>query len=298
MKNPVFTGASVAIVTPMFEDGSVNFENLKKLIEFQIENGIDSITICGTTGEASTLDDEEHCQVIEFCVKQVNGRVPVVAGTGSNNTHHALELSLFAEKAGADAVLITTPYYNKTTQRGLINHYTFLADRLSTPIILYNVPSRTALSFTANTYFELSKHPNINGVKEASGDFSLIAQTASLCGDNLNIWSGNDDHTIPIMALGGLGVISTSANVIPGVMAEACKLFTAGETKEANGLMLRYLEVMNNLFTEVNPIPVKTALKLMGMDNGHMRLPLFPMAPDNAAKLRAALVKMGIKVVE
>ncbi len=297
MKTPVFTGANVAIVTPLTETG-IDFDRLGDLIEFQINGGIDAITICGTTGESSTLSHEEHCQAIEYCVKKVAGRVPVIAGTGSNDTAYALELSKCAESYGVDGLLMATPYYNKTTQRGLAAHYTYLADRLNTPIILYNVPSRTGLSFTADTYYELSKHPMINGVKEASGNFSLMAETMARCGDNLNMWSGNDDQTVPMLALGAKGVISVFANVLPGEMSKICKLFFEGKVKESNELALKYFDLMDRLFIEVNPIPVKAALKLMGLDNGILRLPLYEISDANLAILKKSMQDAGVPLAE
>ena len=296
MKTPVFTGANVAIVTPLNENG-VDYERFGKLIDFQIDNGINAITVCGTTGESATLTHEEHCRVIEYSVKKVAGRVPVIAGTGSNDTAFALELSKFAEDAGVDGLLMVTPYYNKTTQRGLVQHYTYVADRVKTPIILYNVPSRTGVSFKADTYAELSKHPNINGIKEASGDFSLVAETLSKCGDNMFMWSGNDDQIVPLMSLGAKGVISVVANILPGMVSKMCKSCLEGDFKAAAKLQLDYFDISDALFCEVNPIPVKTALKLMGMDNGYLRMPLYEMAPANVERLRNSLNKVGIKTV-
>ena len=297
MKTPIFTGANVAIVTPLTENG-VNLSKLGDLIEFQIEKGIDAITVCGTTGESATLSHEEHCEVIEYSVKKVAGRVPVIAGTGSNDTSYALELSKFAEDAGVDGLLMVTPYYNKTTQRGLINHYTYVADRVKTPIILYNVPSRTGVSFKADTYVELSKHPNINGIKEASGDFSLVAETLSKCGENMFMWSGNDDQVVPLMSLGAIGVISVVANILPDVMSKMCRLALNGNFKEASELQLKYYDITDSLFKEVNPIPVKTAMKFMGMDNGYLRMPLYEMSPANAEILKNSLKNIGITLVD
>lgn len=293
MKTPVFTGANVAIVTP-FTDNKIDFERFGKLIDFQIENGIDAITVCGTTGESATLNHEEHCSAIEYCVKKVAGRVPVIAGTGSNDTSYALELSKIAEGLGVDGLLMVTPYYNKTSQRGLVKHYNYVADRVNLPIIVYNVPSRTGLSIAADTYVELAKHPNINGVKEASGNFSLMAEIMSKCGDNLNMWSGNDDQTVPMLALGAKGVISVFANVLPGVMSKICKLFFEGKVKESNELALRYFDLMDRLFIEVNPVPVKAALKLMGLDNGELRLPLCEISDANLAILKKTLQDAGV----
>lgn len=297
MKTPIFTGANVAIVTPLTENG-VNLEKLGELIEFQISKGINAITVCGTTGESATLSHEEHCQVIEYSVKKVAGRVPVIAGTGSNDTSYAVELSKFAEDAGVDGLLMVTPYYNKTTQRGLINHYTYVADRVNTPIILYNVPSRTGVCFKADTYAELSKHPNINGIKEASGDFSLVAETLSKCGDNMFMWSGNDDQVVPLMSLGAVGVISVTANILPDAVSEMCRLCLEGDFKKAAELQLKYFDITDSLFKEVNPIPVKTAMKLMGMDNGYLRMPLYEMAPENVNILKKSLQNIGISLVD
>lgn len=297
MKSPVFTGANVAIITPFDENGKIDFDRFGKLVDFQIDGGINAITVCGTTGESATLSHEEHCQLIEYCVKKVNRRVPVIAGTGSNDTSYALELSKFAEDVGVDGLLMVTPYYNKTTQRGLIKHYTYVADRVKTPIILYNVPSRTGVSFTADTYLELSKHPNINGVKEASGNFTLIANTLSLCGDDWYMWSGNDDQTVPMLSLGAKGVISVAANILPGVVSKMCSLYFEGKTEESKKLQLEYFDLMDKLFIEVNPIPIKTAMQLMGMDNGKLRMPLYEMAPNNVEILKDAMQKMGIKTL-
>jgi len=297
MKSPVFTGANVAIITPFDENGKIDFERFGKLVDFQIDGGINAITVCGTTGESATLSHEEHCQLIEYCVKKVAGRVPVIAGTGSNDTSYALELSKFAEDAGVDGLLMVTPYYNKTTQRGLIKHYTYVADRVNTPIILYNVPSRTGVSFTADTYFELSKHPNINGVKEASGNFTLIANTLSLCGDDWYMWSGNDDQTVPMLSLGAKGVISVAANILPDVVSKMCNLFFEGKIEESKKLQLKYFDLMDKLFIEVNPIPIKGAMKMMGMDNGILRMPLYELSPKNEEILKEAMLNMGIKTV-
>lgn len=295
MKKPVFTGCGVALVTP-FTDDFINYAKLDELIEFQIANGTDAIIVCATTGEASTQTIPEHLATVEYCIKKVAGRVPVIAGTGSNDTVHAVMMSQNAEKSGADALLMVTPYYNKTTQAGLIKHFTHIADRVNIPVILYNVPARTGMSFTAQTYKELSKHPNINGVKEASGDMTLVAHTRYLCGDDLNIWSGNDDNTVAIMAMGGLGVISTSANVIPREMSQITHLYLEGKVRESAELLVKYFDLMNSLFLEVNPIPVKTALNLMGMDVGHLRMPLCEMSPQNLEVLKKSMRSAGLSV--
>jgi 4-hydroxy-tetrahydrodipicolinate synthase len=293
MKIPVFTGSSVAIITP-FRDGKVDYKKLGELIDFQIAGGTSAITICGTTGESSTQSLEEHCVTVDYCVKHVNGRVKVIAGTGSNDTTAALFLSQEAEKSGADALLMVTPYYNKTTQRGLVKHFTFIADRVSTPIILYNVPARTGMSFDVDTYKELSKHPNINGVKEASGNFTLISSAIAACGDDLYVWSGNDEDVVPMMSIGAKGVISVLANIVPGVVADMTKACLSGDFKTAAGLQLKYLDLIGKLFIEVNPIPVKAALNLMGMDGGELRLPLVELAPENLEKLKKAMTAVGL----
>jgi len=293
MKIPVFTGSSVAIVTP-FRSGKVDYKKLGELIDFQIAGGTAAITICGTTGEASTQSLEEHCATVDYCVKHVNGRVKVIAGTGSNDTMAALFLSQEAEKSGVDALMMATPYYNKTTQRGLVKHFAFIADRVNTPIILYNVPARTGMSFEVDTYKELAKHPNINGVKEASGNFTLIASAIAACGDEFYIWSGNDEDVVPMMSIGAKGVISVLANVVPNVVAEMTNACLVGDFKTAAGLQLKYLDLIGKLFIEVNPIPVKAALNLMGMDVGELRLPLVDPAPENLEKLKKAMAAVGL----
>ena len=291
MKKPVFTGAAVAIITPFKSTGEVDYEEFGKIIDHQIAHGTDAIVVCGTTGEASALHDKEHREAIAWCCEYVNHRVPVVAGTGSNDTAYAIELTKFAAECGADAGLSVTPYYNKTTQRGLIAHYTAIADCCDLPVILYNVPSRTGVCFTADTLYELSKHPNINGLKAASGNFSLLAETMAKCGDNLNVWSGNDDQIVPLMSLGGKGVISTFSNIMPKEMHELATASVAGDLKTAQALTFKYLDLMNALFMDVNPIPVKQALNLMGFNCGHCRLPLVDMSDEQIAKLKAEMAK-------
>ncbi|NMF04248.1 4-hydroxy-tetrahydrodipicolinate synthase [Clostridium beijerinckii] len=293
MKDIIFTGAAVAIVTPFTEDG-INFSELKKLIDFNIENGTDAIVIAGTTGESSTMTDEEHREVIRFTVEYVNKRVPVIAGTGSNDTVYAVQLSKYAESVGADALLLVTPYYNKTTQTGLIKHYNYIADRVNIPIILYNVPSRTGVNITPETYAELAKHPRIVATKEASGDLSAIAKIKALCKDELNIYSGNDDQIVPILSLGGKGVISVFSNIMPKESHEICSLYFEGKVEESCNLQTKYLDLINALFIEVNPIPVKTALGIMGYNVGPLRMPLFPMEGKNLEKLREELAKNNL----
>ncbi|NSB12406.1 4-hydroxy-tetrahydrodipicolinate synthase [Clostridium beijerinckii] len=293
MKDIIFTGAAVAIVTPFTEDG-INFSELKKLIDFNIENGTDAIVIAGTTGESSTMTDEEHREVIRFTVEYVNKRVPVIAGTGSNDTVYAVELSKYAESVGADALLLVTPYYNKTTQTGLIKHYNYIADRVNIPIILYNVPSRTGVNIAPETYAELAKHPRIVATKEASGDLSGIAKIKAICKDELNIYSGNDDQIVPILSLGGKGVISVFSNIMPKESHEICSLYFEGKVEESCNLQTKYLDLINTLFIEVNPIPVKTALGIMGYNVGPLRMPLFPMEGKNLEKLREELAKNNL----
>lgn len=277
MKKRIFTGAATALVTPMNKDGSVNYGRIASLVEEQIYAGIDALVICGTTGEKSTLNYNEHLKVIETAARAINGRVPLIAGTGSNDTVYSVGLCKDAEKAGADAFLTVTPYYNKTSQRGLIAHFSYIADRVSKPLILYNVPSRTGVDIKPETYNELSKHPNIVAAKEANGDIASVAKTLYLCGDELDIYSGNDDQTVPIMSLGGIGVISVMSNLLPNVMHEMCAAYLSGNTDKATALQLKYIGLMNALFSDVNPIPIKAAMNLMGMDVGPCRLPLYPM---------------------
>ena len=293
MKEVVFTGAGVAIVTP-FTDTGINFTELGRLIEDQIAGGTDAVVITGTTGESATMSDAEHRAAIKFAVEKVRGRVPVIAGTGSNETAYAVELTQFAAEAGANAALIVTPYYNKCTQNGLIRHYEKIADSVSMPIILYNVPSRTGVGIKTETYAKLARHPRIVAVKEASGDLSSVLRTRKACGDNLAIYSGNDDQIVPILSLGGKGVISVLSNIMPKQTHDICRLYFEGKTNEAAKLQIDLADVIDALFVEVNPIPVKTALKMMGYDVGALRMPLSEMEPANADKLSAALIKHGL----
>ena len=294
MKPVLFTGAGVAIITPFNEDQSVNYDRFAQLVEDQVKNGTDAIVVCGTTGEAKTLSTEEHINVIKLCVEVANHRVPVIAGAGSNDTHYAVKLSNEAEKCGVDALLSVTPYYNKTSQRGLIAHYNYIADRVSAPMILYNVPSRTGVNIKPETYAELAKHPRIIATKEANGNISEIAQTAALCGDELTIYSGNDDQATAIMSLGGKGVISVLSNVAPKETHEICAKYFEGDVEGSRDLQLRAMDLCDALFCEVNPIPVKKALNLMGMEAGSLRLPLTEMEEANAAKLEKAMREFGI----
>lgn len=290
-KRQLFTGSGVAIVTPMLPDGSVNYEAFAKHIDFQVQNSTDAIIVCGTTGEASTLTDAEHLDVIEYCVKAVNRRVPVIAGTGSNDTRHAIELSKEASVRGADALLQVTPYYNKTSQNGLVRHFTAIADAVGLPIILYNVPSRTGMSIAASTYRALADHPLIVATKEASGDISLIANVAQQCGQDLAIYSGNDDQILPILSLGGIGVISVLANVAPRDVHDICHLYLGGRMQESLDLMLQWLPLNNALFSDVNPIPVKEAVDMLGFAAGPCRLPLGALSDDKRENLRREMQK-------
>lgn len=293
MKDVIFTGAGVAIITPFTEDG-INFAELGRIIEDQIAGGTDAVIITGTSGESATMTDEEHKAAIKFAVEQVKGRVPVIAGTGSNETAYAVQLSEYAEKAGADALLVVTPYYNKCTQKGLLQHFKAIADHVNIPIILYNVPSRTGVNIKTETYAELAKHPNIAAVKEASGDLSAILKIRAACGDDLAIYSGNDDQIVPILSIGGKGVISVLSNVAPKVTHDICQLYFEGKVKESADLQIGWLDLISELFSEVNPIPVKTAMRLMGYAAGPLRLPLCEMEENHLAALQAVMKKRGL----
>lgn len=293
MKKTIFKGAGVAITTPLTADG-INYPEFKKLIEFQIANHTDAIVVAGTSGEAATMSDAEHKEIIEFTVKEVNGRVPVIAGTGSNDTAYSVQLSKFAKKVGVDAILSVTPYYNKCTQKGLIAHFTKIADNVNIPMILYNVPSRTGVNIQPQTYAQLAKHPNIVAAKEANGDLSSILTTRALCGDNLTVYSGNDDQIIPILSLGGKGVISVLANILPQATHDICANYLAGKVTDAANAQIDFEDLIAALFCEVNPIPVKTALKFMGYNMGNVRLPLTEMEPANQEKLKAVMKKHHI----
>lgn len=291
MKNPIFTGAGVAIITPFTADGKVNEKVLAEIIEYQIAHSTDAIVICGTTGESATLDHNEHTQAIKVAVDVTAGRIPVIAGTGSNDTAYALKLSNDAEKLGVDGLLMVTPYYNKASQEGLIKHFNYVADRVSTPIILYNVPSRTGCEIKPETYAELAKHKMIYAAKEATGNLSSIAKTISLVPEDFAIYSGNDDQITPIMSLGGKGVISVLSNILPQVAHDIAQTALDGDFKKSAKLQLKYLELCNAMFMDVNPIPVKAAMRLMGIDVGPLRLPLCDMTPANTEKLKSVLQK-------
>lgn len=294
MKKTIFTGAGLAIVTPMNPDESINFDRLGQIIDNQIENGTDAIVICGTTGESATMTDQEHVDCIEYAVKRVNGRVPVVAGAGSNHTSYAVWMSKEAKRVGADALLHVTPYYNKTSQTGLIRHFNAVADATDLPIILYNVPSRTGVNITPATYRELAKHPNIVAAKEASGNISQIAQIAQACGDELDLYSGNDDQIVPLLSLGAKGVISVLSNIMPRETHDICRLFFEGKIAESRALQLKLLPLINALFSDVNPIPVKEAMNMMGWECGECRLPLVSMQPQAKEHLRVLMQEQGL----
>ena len=294
MKNTVFTGAGVAIITPMNADGSINYDEFGRIIDFQIENSTDAIVVCGTTGESATMTDEEHIECIKYCVDRVNKRVPVIAGTGSNDTAYAVNLSVEAEKLGADALLVVTPYYNKTSQRGLIAHFTAIADSVNIPIILYNVPSRTGVNIALDTYDTLANHKNIAAVKEASGNISAIAKIVEKCGNRLDVYSGNDDQIVPIMSLGGKGVISVLSNVCPKETHDIAQLCLDNNVAEAAKLQIKYLDLCNNLFIDVNPIPVKEAMNLMGFKAGECRLPLLKMEQSKTDVLAQSMKAVGV----
>lgn len=291
----LFEGSGVALVTP-FKDGEVNYEKMGDLIEWHIENKTDAIIVCGTTGESATMTDKERKSTIKFVVDKVNKRIPVIAGSGSNNTAYSIELSKYCQEVGADGLLIVTPYYNKATQNGLIKHYTAIADSVDLPIILYNVPGRTGVNITPATVEKLSKIENIVAIKEASGNISQVAEIARLCGADFAIYSGNDDQIVPILSLGGIGVISVLANVLPKETHDIVEKYLSGDVEESRKLQLRLNELVNSLFIEVNPIPVKAAMNLMGMEAGELRLPLTDISEQNLEVLKNNMVKAGIKL--
>ena len=293
MKNTVFYGAATAIVTPLTENG-IDYEQFGRLIEWQIEQGIDAIVAVGTTGEGSTLTDEEHRDAIRFCVDKVAGRVPVIAGTGSNDAAYAIDLTRFACEVGADAVLLVTPYYNKATQNGLVEFFRAIADASTKPCILYNVPSRTGCNLLPETVLKLADHPNIVAIKEASGNISQIAELAHLVGDKIDIYSGNDDQIVPVLSLGGKGVISVLSNIMPKATSDMCKLYLEGKTAESCRLQLDLLPLVNALFCEVNPIPVKAAVSAMGFCENYLRLPLTPMEKAHEEKLLALMKEQNL----
>ena len=295
-KTPIFTGSCTAIVTPYLENG-VDYEKYAELIDFQYAGGTSAILVCGTTGENPTHTAEEHDKLVELTVEKCKGRMKVIVGVGGYNTEHVLEQAKQAEAAGADGILMVTPYYNKTTQKGLVAHFTYVADRVNVPMIVYNVPSRTGIGVKPATYLELSKHPNINGVKEASGNIAEYAITRSMCGDDLVFWSGNDSDTVPMMSLGAKGVISVASNIIPADVARLCKLCLDGDFTAAAAEYFRLADFFDKLFIETNPIPVKAAMNLAGMNVGKLRLPLVEISEGAKAKLIESMHAIGLKTV-
>jgi len=294
MKNTIFEGVATALVTPMYEDGSINFDRFKTLIDEQIDAGIPALVICGTTGESATMTLEEHAEVIRVAIKHANGRIKIIAGAGSNDTACAIDLAKEAEEAGADALLIVTPYYNKATQGGLVAHYTAIANSVKLPIILYNVPSRTGVNIKPETYAKLAEIENIVAIKEANGDISSVVKTRLLCGDKLDIYSGNDDQVIPMMALGGKGVISVLSNIMPKETVEMCNRMLIGDLEGAAAMQIQLSSIIDALFIEVNPIPCKEAMNLMGMGMGPVRLPMTPMEENTKAVLINELKKFEL----
>lgn len=292
-KIPVFKGSCTAIVTP-FDEKGIDYGRLQKQLEFQLENGTAAIVVCGTTGENATLSQDEHNELVRYTVNACKGKMKVIVGVGGNNTLAALRKAENAKAVGADAILMVTPYYNKTSQKGLAEHFCAVADKVELPMILYNVPSRTGIGLQAETYRILAEHPNINGVKEASGDFSLIARTRSLCGDMLYFWSGNDDNTVPMMAMGALGVISVASNVVPAAVASICARCLAGDFAAAMELYCRYAKLYADLFLETNPMPVKAAMEMLGTDSGFLRLPLTTISDAHREQLRGTLQELKL----
>ena len=294
MRTPVFTGSCPALVTPFDQNGNIDYDAFGRQIDYQLAAGVDAVCVCGTTGESATMSIREHIAAVDYCVKRVDHKVKVIAGAGSNDTSAAVYLSLHAQDSGADALLHVTPYYNKASQTGLIKHYEYIADRVELPVIMYNVPSRTGVSFAASTYQQLAQHPRINGVKEASGNFSLLAHTRFLCPEDFYVWSGNDDQVVPMMSLGAKGVISVASNIIPDVMLRMSHLCLDNDFQAASELQIQYMDLIDALFCEVNPIPVKAAMNLMGMEAGILRLPLCDMSDANRNTLKASMERMGL----
>ena len=294
MRTPVFTGSCPALVTPFDQNGNIDYDAFGRQIDYQLAAGVDAVCVCGTTGESATMSIREHIAAVDYCVKRVDHKVKVIAGAGSNDTSAAVYLSLHAQDSGADALLHVTPYYNKCSQTGLIKHYEYIADRVELPVIMYNVPSRTGVSFAASTYQQLAQHPRINGVKEASGNFSLLAHTRFLCPEDFYVWSGNDDQVVPMMSLGAKGVISVASNIIPDVMLRMSHLCLDNDFQAASELQIQYMDLIDALFCEVNPIPVKAAMNLMGMEAGILRLPLCDMSNANRNTLKASMERMGL----
>lgn len=296
-KEPIFRGSCTAITTP-FTNGEIDYDRLDEQIDFQYGGGTSALVVCGTTGENASLSPYEHEEMIEHVCRYSDGRMKIIAGVGSNDTQKALKFSKAAQHYGADGILMVTPYYNKTTQEGLVKHFCYVADKSALPMIVYNVPSRTSIGIKLETYIELSKHPNINGIKEASADFSLFGLTRAHCGDELNVWSGNDDNTVPMMSLGAAGVISVASNIVPSAVSKLCSLCLEGNFAAAQNLYFKYADLFSMLFVETNPIPVKAAMKLLGFDSGELRLPLIDISAPALEKLKSAMLKSGLKLNE
>lgn len=290
----IFTGSCVALVTPFNDDGSINFDKFIELLDYHLEHKTDAVLICGTTGEASTIDDKDQIECVRLAAKHINKRMPVIAGAGSNDTAHAVSLAKESEKAGADGLLIVTPYYNKTSQKGLIAHYTAIAEAVNIPIILYNVPGRTGMRIAPETCAELSKIPNIVAVKDATGDISSVAKTAALCGSSFDIYSGNDDQTLPILSLGGKGVISVTANIIPDEMHDICEAYFTGNHDKARQIQLDILGIFDARFCDVNPMPVKEAMNILGYGVGQCKLPLVGISEEHIGYVKIELKKFGL----
>lgn len=295
IKTPIFKGSCTAVITPFAETG-IDYERFAANIEYQYENGTSALVVNGTTGENPTISFEEYEELIRFAVLQNKGRMRIIAGVGSNDTKTALKKAQYAKYTGADGILMVTPYYNKSTQQGMISHFEYVADRVDIPMIIYNVPSRTGVSLTADSYCTLSKHPNINAIKEASGNFSLAAETVSKCGNEIFLISGNDDNTVPLMALGAVGVISVASNIVPGAVAKLCSLCLEGDFQAATELYAKYAALFSALFIETNPIPVKAAMKMLGTDSGIVRLPLVNISDDSLAKLKSVMINTGMNI--
>lgn len=293
MKTPLFKGSCTAIITP-FNDTGIDYERLAKNIDYQFESGTSALVVCGTTGENATLTENEHNELVRFAVQHAAGRMKIIAGVGSNNTLTALKYAQNAKYAGADGILMVTPYYNKTTQKGIAEHFSYVADRVDIPMILYNVPSRTAIGISADTYKQLSAHPNINGIKEASGNFSLIGEVRAKCGEDLNIWSGNDSDTVPMMAMGALGVISVASNIVPSAVAKLCDLCLNGDYPGAMDVFTKYAAFFADLFIETNPIPIKAAMQLTEADSGKLRLPLVSISDEALGRLKNTMREIGL----
>ena len=293
VNKPIFKGTATALITP-FKDGAVDYKALENILEFQINGGIDALVVCGTTGEPATLDDDEHKKVVEFTIEKVNHRVPVIAGTGSNNTQYAIELSRFAERAGADGLLLVTPYYNKCSQKGIVSHFNMVADSVNLPCIVYNVPGRTGFCISVDSYKQIAKHENIVATKEASGNLLLMMEVLEACAGQLDMYSGDDQQIVPLMSMGAIGVISVFSNVMPAEAHRISQLCLDGDFKTAASLQLKYLRLMNGLFMQVNPIPVKTAVAKMGFCNNEFRMPLCPMDAADDEKLFALMREQGL----